>query len=105
LEAYERAVTAFLNAQLIPITRQFVKSIILDITKRGINVRLLMLKCDGSVVGIRDALKNPLKLFFSGPAASLVGASHLSGLKTCAVVDVGGTSTDISSIRMDASLT
>lgn len=100
LGAYERAVTAFLNAQLIPITRQFVKSIISDITKRGINARLLMLKCDGSVVGIKDALKKPIETIFSGPAASLVGASYLSGLKTCAVVDVGGTSTDISSICM-----
>jgi N-methylhydantoinase A/oxoprolinase/acetone carboxylase beta subunit len=100
LGAYDRAVTAFLNAQLIPITKQFVQSIISDITKRGINARLLMLKCDGSVVGIEDALKKPIETIFSGPAASLVGASHLSGLKTCSVVDVGGTSTDISSISM-----
>lgn len=100
LGAYERAVTAFLNAQLIPITRQFVQSIITDIRKRGINAQLLMLKCDGSVVGIKDALEKPIETIFSGPAASLVGASYLSGLKTCAVVDVGGTSTDISSICM-----
>ncbi|AKB38469.1 Hydantoinase [Methanosarcina siciliae C2J] len=100
LGAYERAVTAFLNAQLIPITRQFVQSIIADIRKRGINAQLLMLKCDGSVVGIKDALQKPIETIFSGPAASLVGASYLSGLKTCAVVDVGGTSTDISSICM-----
>ncbi|HWR25881.1 MAG TPA: hydantoinase/oxoprolinase family protein, partial [Methanosarcina sp.] len=100
LGAYERAVTAFLNAQLIPITRQFVQSIISEITQRGINARLLILKCDGSVMGIRDALKKPIETIFSGPAASLVGASYLSGLKTCAVIDVGGTSTDISSICM-----
>ncbi len=90
LGAYERAITAFLNAQLIPITRQFVKSIIADMTERGINARLLMLKCDGSVIGIRDALQKPIETIFSGPAASLVGASYLSGLQTCAVVDVGG---------------
>ena len=68
--------------------------------ERGINARLLMLKCDGSVVGIKDALKKPIETIFSGPAASLVGASYLSGLETCAVIDVGGTSTDISSICM-----
>ena len=100
LGAYERTVTAFLNAQLIPITKQFVQSIITDIKERGINARLLMLKCDGSVVGITDALKKPIETIFSGPAASLVGASYLSGLETCAVIDVGGTSTDISSICM-----
>jgi N-methylhydantoinase A/oxoprolinase/acetone carboxylase beta subunit len=100
LGAYERAVTAFLNAQLIPITRQFVESIIKDMEVRGINARLLMLKCDGSVVGIKDAMKRPIETIFSGPAASLVGGSYLSGLETCAVIDVGGTSTDISSICM-----
>ncbi|MHC1755184.1 MAG: hydantoinase/oxoprolinase N-terminal domain-containing protein [Methanosarcina sp.] len=100
LGAYERAVTAFLNAQLIPITGQFLQSIIMEIKERGINTQLLMLKCDGSVVGIRDALKKPIETIFSGPAASLVGASYLSGLETCAVIDVGGTSTDISSIYM-----
>ena len=100
LGAYERAVTAFLNAQLIPITGQFIQSIIKETKERGINSQLLMLKCDGSVVGIRDALKKPIETIFSGPAASLVGASYLSGLETCAVIDVGGTSTDISSIYM-----
>ena len=82
LGAYERAVTAFLNAQLIPITRQFVQSIISGYhEERGINAGLLMLKCDGSVVGIKDALKKPIETIFSGPAASLVGASYLSGLE------------------------
>jgi N-methylhydantoinase A/oxoprolinase/acetone carboxylase beta subunit len=58
----------------------------------------MMLKCDGSVVGIEEALKKPIESIFSGPAASLLGASHLSGFRTCAVVDVGGTSTDVSMI-------
>lgn len=47
LGAYERAVTAFLNAQLIPITRQSVKSIILDITNPGLMHGFLMFKCNG----------------------------------------------------------
>ncbi len=95
LGAYERAVTAFLNAQLIPITHKFIQSIIEEFEIRGINPNLLMLKCDGSVVGIEEALEKPIETIFSGPAASLVGASHLSRLDTCAMIDVGGTSTDV----------
>ncbi len=94
--AYERAVTAYLNAQLIPIARQFINAIIYEIKRRGMDSKLLMLKCDGSVVGIKDALDKPIETIFSGPAASLIGASYLTKLKTCAVVDVGGTSTDVS---------
>lgn len=98
LGAYDRAVTAFLNAQLIPITRRFVQAVIEDMKGRGIDARLLMLRCDGSVVGIKDALQKPIETIFSGPAASLVGASQLSAQADCAVIDVGGTSTDVSSM-------
>ncbi|WP_407355834.1 hydantoinase/oxoprolinase N-terminal domain-containing protein [Methanolobus sp. WCC5] len=98
LGAYERAVTAALNAQLIPISHKFILSVMDEIKKKDINARLLMLKCDGTVVGLKDALDKPVETIFSGPAASLVGASFLSGLDTCAVVDVGGTSTDVSAI-------
>jgi N-methylhydantoinase A/oxoprolinase/acetone carboxylase beta subunit len=96
LGAYERAVTAVLNAQLIPITYQFVNSVVKDIGSRGIDARLLMLKCDGSVYNIKDALERPIETIFSGPAASLLGASYLAKMDTCAVIDIGGTSTDVS---------
>lgn len=99
LGAYERGITAYLNAQLIPIASQFILSIREEIRRRGMDARLLMLKCDGSVVGINEALEKPIESIFSGPAASLVGASHLSGLETCAVIDVGGTSTDVSMLE------
>jgi N-methylhydantoinase A/oxoprolinase/acetone carboxylase beta subunit len=99
LGVYERAVTAALNAQLIPITYQFVNAVVSDIRNRGINARMLMLKCDGSVYNIEDALEKPIETIFSGPAASILGASYLAKVDTCAVIDVGGTSTDVSSIK------
>ncbi|OPY21131.1 MAG: Hydantoinase/oxoprolinase [Methanomethylovorans sp. PtaU1.Bin093] len=96
LGVYERGVTAYLNAQLIPLTDQFMQAVTSEIKKRNIEAKLMMLKCDGSMVSIGEALKKPIQSIFSGPAASLLGASHLSGFETCAVVDVGGTSTDVS---------
>ncbi|HII92225.1 MAG TPA: hydantoinase/oxoprolinase family protein, partial [Methanosarcina sp.] len=99
LGAYERGITAYLNAQLIPVANRFILSIREEISRRGMSSRLLMLKCDGSVVGINEALEKPIESIFSGPAASLIGASHLSGLETCAVIDVGGTSTDVSMLE------
>lgn len=99
LGAYERAVTAFLNAQLIPITYNFTKSIVEEMKNIGMNATLLMLKCNGSAVGIEEALEKPIETIFSGPAASLMGAAYLSGLKTCAMIDIGGTSTDVALIK------
>ena len=99
LGAYERAVTAFLNAQLIPITHNFTKSIVEEMKNIGMNAALLMLKCDGSAVSIDEALEKPIETIFSGPAASLMGAAYLSGLNTCAMIDIGGTSTDVALIQ------
>lgn len=98
LGAYNRGITAYLNAQLIPITDHFIETIIGEMKRRNIKARLLMLKCDGSVVGIDEAKEKPIESIFSGPAASLVGAAYLSRSKTCTVIDVGGTSTDVSMI-------
>ncbi|WP_340820040.1 hydantoinase/oxoprolinase family protein [Methanolobus sp. WCC4] len=98
LGAFERAVTAFLNAQLIPVTERFMTTVESEIRGRGIDAKVFMLKCDGSVIGIKSALKKPIESIFSGPAGSLVGASFLAERETCAVIDVGGTSTDISVI-------
>jgi N-methylhydantoinase A/oxoprolinase/acetone carboxylase beta subunit len=99
LGAYERAATAVLNAQLIPITYHFIHSIIAEVKGRKLDAKVLMLKCDGSVIDIKGAKLRPIETIFSGPAASIMGASHLSGLDTCAVIDVGGTSTDVSIIK------
>ncbi|WP_135611564.1 hydantoinase/oxoprolinase N-terminal domain-containing protein [Methanococcoides sp. AM1] len=99
LGAYNRGITAYLNAQLIPITDHFIETIIGEMERRNIKARLLMLKCDGSVVGIDEAKEKPIESIFSGPAASLVGAAYLSKAKTCTVIDVGGTSTDVSMIE------
>ncbi|MDR0767932.1 MAG: hydantoinase/oxoprolinase family protein [Methanosarcinales archaeon] len=98
LGVYERTLTAVLNAQLIPVTNQFVRSILSVMKDKNIDSNLMMMKCDGSLVNIEEALLRPVESIFSGPASSLVGASHLTGDRTCVTIDVGGTSTDISMI-------
>ena len=98
LGVYERTLTAVLNAQLIPVADRFVKSVMEAMNERGIQSDMMIMKCDGSLVNIEEALQKPVESIFSGPAASLVGASHLTKNQSCVSIDVGGTSTDISMI-------
>lgn len=98
LGAYERTITALLNAQLIPVVDDFIRSITSVMKKMGVESILMMMKCDGSLVKIEDALKRPVESIFSGPAAGLVGAAYLTGRKDCIALDIGGTSTDIAMI-------
>ena len=41
------------------------------------------------------AARYPVATFASGPTNSMRGAAFLSGLDDCAVVDIGGTTTDV----------
>ncbi|WP_048182337.1 hydantoinase/oxoprolinase family protein [Methanosarcina sp. MTP4] len=99
LGAYERAATATLNSRLIPINSLFIRSVLAAMRARNINAPLMVMKCDGSLARLEEAEEKPVESIFSGPAASLVGAAHISGLKDCIAVDVGGTSTDIAFIK------
>jgi N-methylhydantoinase A/oxoprolinase/acetone carboxylase beta subunit len=63
-----------------------------------IAANIVVLKGDGNVMPVRQARERPVETILSGPAASLLGGSRLSGLDNCLVVDMGGTSTDIAYI-------
>ena len=99
LGTYERGITAYLNAMLLPVTRRFVNAVVSETKRRGLTAEIKILKCNGAISGIAEAMEKPVESIFSGPAASLLGASFLSQHKTCLMIDVGGTSTDVSLIE------
>ncbi|MDV0445237.1 hypothetical protein MmiAt1_07990 [Methanimicrococcus sp. At1] len=99
LGTYERGVTAYLNAMLLPVTHRFVNAVVSEIQRRGLKADIKILKCNGAVSGIEEAMEKPVESIFSGPAASLLGASFLSGRDTCLMIDVGGTSSDVSMVE------
>jgi N-methylhydantoinase A/acetone carboxylase, beta subunit len=99
LGAYERGVTAYLNASLLPVARTFLKAVSDEVKRRGMNIKTTMLKCNGAVALFDEVMDRPVETIFSGPAASVLGAAFLSGKDTCLAIDVGGTSTDVSMIE------
>ncbi|NQZ30360.1 MAG: hydantoinase/oxoprolinase family protein [Oceanospirillaceae bacterium] len=95
LGAPQRALTAVLNARMIPYIGQLVASVEAILKQRNITAPLMIVKGDGSLINTKTALKQPVATVLSGPAASVIGACALSGLKNAIVVDMGGTTTDI----------
>ncbi len=95
LHAPRRALTAALNARLTPFIRRLVDAVASELVLLGINAPLMMVKGDGSLVGMKTVLERPVDTVLSGPAASVVGACFLSGRKNALVADMGGTTTDI----------
>ena len=99
LNAVRRATTATLNAQLIPLLQELIATVRDTLNTFGITAPLMVVRGDGSLARAEWAMQRPIETVLSGPAASVVGASHLAGHRDVWVVDVGGTTTDIATLR------
>ena len=95
LDAPKRALTTFLNARLIPAIAGLIAAVERLLAEAGITAPLLVVRGDGSLMAAAVARVRPVETILSGPAASVVGAAHLSGARQAIVSDVGGTTTDI----------
>ncbi len=94
-----RAETAALNARIIPCLRALLDRLRTALQARRIQAPVMVVRSDGSMMNIELALERPLETMLSGPAASVAGATWLSGLSDALVVDVGGTTTDTAVVR------
>ena len=95
LDAPKRALTAALNARLTPQIRHLLEALGSVLQREGIAAPLMIVKGDGTLMKADVALEYPVETVLSGPAASVVGASFLTGLQDFAVSDMGGTTTDV----------
>ena len=95
LDAPRRALTALLNARLVPLLTELVAAVRGLLEIHGIDAPLMVVRGDGSLVTADVALQAPVETILSGPAASLIGARHLAGESDAVVFDMGGTTSDI----------
>ncbi len=99
LDAPRRALTAVLNARLIPQLQNLILSVQKLLAERRIEAPLMIVKGDGSLIAAEVALKRPIETVLSGPAASAIGATYLAGQSDMLVADIGGTTSDIAVLR------
>lgn len=99
LDAPRRALTAALNAKLIPLLAQLIRAVQQTLEQHAIDAPLMVVKGDGSLISAAVALECPVETILSGPAASVIGARHLAGVQDMLVSDMGGTTTDVALLR------
>ncbi|MDI7275445.1 MAG: hydantoinase/oxoprolinase family protein [Anaerolineae bacterium] len=99
LNSVRRATTVALNARLIPLLRDLLLAVRRALTGQGVRAPLMLVKGDGSLMSADLALQHPVETVLSGPAASVLGARHLTGREDLLVVDMGGTTTDLAILR------
>jgi N-methylhydantoinase A/oxoprolinase/acetone carboxylase beta subunit len=90
-----RALTTLLNARLIAMIDRLVAATEGFLEARGIAAPLMVVRGDGALVSAAFARQRPIETILSGPAASIVGARHMTGLDNAVVSDIGGTTTDV----------
>ncbi|MDE2052494.1 MAG: hydantoinase/oxoprolinase family protein, partial [Gammaproteobacteria bacterium] len=98
LNAPKRALTAALNARLVPHIRHLLDAVGQTLEREAVDAPLMVVKGDGTLMRASVAIDYPIETVLSGPAASVVGAAFLTGLKDFAVADMGGTTTDVAII-------
>ncbi|XP_060073810.1 uncharacterized protein LOC132553569 [Ylistrum balloti] len=95
----ERENASILNECLKPLSANTIEGFRMAISDLGLNCPFFLTQNDGTVVSEKDALRQPVRTFASGPTNSMRGAAFLSRVKNGIVVDIGGTTTDIGILR------
>jgi N-methylhydantoinase A/oxoprolinase/acetone carboxylase beta subunit len=98
LNVFERGATALLNARLLPVIQEFTAAVKTALQERGIQAKVMIVRSDGSLMTEDMADMRPVETILSGPAASVRGGGRGSN-DDALIVDMGGTTTDVSILR------
>jgi N-methylhydantoinase A len=93
-----RTVTAALNASILPTALRTAGVVEEAVTRQIPGVPILVMRGDGGASNLDSMRHRPILTAFSGPAASVSGALHHLSIGDGVVVEVGGTSTNVSAI-------
>lgn len=94
-----RIVTTYYTAMTMSHWSAFVQNFKEALKQRDITAAVEVLKADGGTMPLPASLSTPCETVFSGPAASTMGASAVTmDDRNSVVIDIGGTTTDISLI-------
>jgi N-methylhydantoinase A/oxoprolinase/acetone carboxylase beta subunit len=91
----ERENATIMNACLRDLAVKIVDGFRSALRESGIDAPMYISQNDGTLMSADYTERYPVATFASGPTNSMRGAALLSGLEECAVVDIGGTTSDL----------
>lgn len=94
-----RAVTAALNASILPIALQTARIVREGVRGAGITAPIMVMRGDAGATDLDDFERHPARTLYSGPAASVAGAVRTGDIADAVILEVGGTSSNIAAIR------
>jgi N-methylhydantoinase A len=98
---YERASTTLADAYIKPIVAAQLQAMRARLREAGITERMVVIKSNGGEMTLEAAAERPVEMTVSGPTGGVVAGKHIArllGVGSLVTLDMGGTSTDCSTI-------
>lgn len=95
----ERAATTVLNARLMPVMQEFIDGVSAALAEHGLTCPVRIVRGNGAPMTLDSALRRAAETFASGPAATAHYGMAFAPGDDALIVDVGGTTTDVTLIR------
>ena len=98
MREYERFSTACANAYIAPLMGRYLKGLVRELQQAGFTCPLLLMTSGGGITTVETAIRYPVRLIESGPAAGAIFAACIArqhGLDQVLSFDMGGTTAKI----------
>ena len=104
IREYHRMSCVALNAMVQPVVTKYLEKLQEDLFEKGFKGDPLIVVSSGGLVPARDVVEKPVFMLFSGPSTGPVSGQYFAGQNqehNCIVIDMGGTSFDVSTVIED----
>lgn len=102
LNSLQRGASTLLNAKLVPVIQEFLTAIRTVLDQKGITAPVVIVRSDGTLMSEEFSRLRPVETILCGPAASVLGGVQLANSENSMIIDMGGTTTDISLVKAGA---
>ena len=96
---YRRTISTAINASLFPIVSQYTQKLADVLKEAGFKNELLIANCVGGMMPPDEIIRRPIYSVMSGPTLAPIAGMHLTTAENVIVVDMGGTTFDVSALR------
>jgi N-methylhydantoinase A len=96
---YRRTISAAINASLYPVVASYTTRLADALKSAGYARDLLIANCVGGMMPPDEIVRRPIYSVMSGPTLAPIAGLHLTDAADVIIVDMGGTTFDVSAIR------
>ena len=96
-----RSSTTICDAFIKPVVDKQLGSMRQELADRGVTAKVVVMRSNGGEMTLDAAVAAPIQITVSGPTGGVIAAKHtarLLGLPNLVTLDMGGTSTDVSTV-------